>query len=70
MRLITWNLNARRGSIPAQVAALARRSPDILALQEVSRGMVEPLRLAVGHTNRLVLLFTVLGDERPAGELF
>ena len=44
MRLITWNLNARRGSIPLQVAALARHSPDILALQEVSRGMVEPLR--------------------------
>ena len=44
LRLITWNLNARRSSIPSQMAALARRSPDILALQEVSRGMVEPLQ--------------------------
>ena len=34
----------RLSSIPSQVAALALRSPDILALQEVSRGMVEPLR--------------------------
>ena len=44
LRLITWNLNARRRQIPGQVAALAARSPDILALQEVSGGMVELLR--------------------------
>jgi exonuclease III len=44
LRLITWNLNARRRQISAQIAALAVRSPDILALQEVSRGMVGPLR--------------------------
>jgi exonuclease III len=44
LRLITWNLNARRRQIPAQVAALAARSPDILALQEVTQQTVVPLR--------------------------
>ena len=44
MRLITWHLNARRGSIRSQVTGLARHSPDILALKEISRWMVEPLQ--------------------------
>ena len=44
LRLITWNLNARRSRSRRRSAALALRSPDILALQEVSRGMVEPLQ--------------------------
>jgi exonuclease III len=54
LRLITWNLNARRRQIPAQVAALAARSLDLLALQEVTQGMLEPLRrelaaIGIGH---------------------
>ena len=42
--LITWNLNGRGRSILSPVAGFSCRSPDILALQEVSRGMVEPLQ--------------------------
>ena len=49
MRLITWNINARRSPIPNQVVALAAPSPDILALQEVTRGMVEALRQELRH---------------------
>jgi len=35
MRLLTWNLNGRR-QVEGQAAAIARRSPDIVALQEVT----------------------------------
>jgi exonuclease III len=34
MRLLTWNLNGRR-KVEDQVAAIAARSPDIVALQEL-----------------------------------
>ena len=35
MRLLTWNLNSRR-KVAEQVAAIAARSPDIVALQELT----------------------------------
>jgi endonuclease/exonuclease/phosphatase family metal-dependent hydrolase len=35
MRLLTWNLNARR-DLARQLAAIADRSPDVVALQEVT----------------------------------
>jgi len=38
VRLVTWNLNGRRRQLPDQLAALAARSPDIIALQEVTAG--------------------------------
>ena len=44
MRLLTWNLNARRRQLPDQLAAVAVRSPDILALQEVTPGSIPLLR--------------------------
>ncbi|HEX2412084.1 MAG TPA: endonuclease/exonuclease/phosphatase family protein [Solirubrobacteraceae bacterium] len=36
MRLITWNVNRRVSLLSAQAAALATRSPDVVALQEVT----------------------------------
>ena len=46
VRLLTWNLNARR-QIEGQVAATASRSPDVVALQEVTRRSAPLLRLAL-----------------------
>jgi exonuclease III len=43
MRLVTWNLNARR-QIAEQIAAIANPLPDILALQEVTQRSVSTLR--------------------------
>jgi exonuclease III len=36
VRLITWNVNRRVSLLPAQAAALATRSPEVVALQEVT----------------------------------
>ena len=36
MRLITWNVAKRVSVVAAQAAALAERSPDVVALQEVT----------------------------------
>jgi exonuclease III len=47
VRLIAWNLNARRGAAAAQVAALSARAPDVVALQEVTRTTVPTLRAAL-----------------------
>lgn len=44
LRLISWNVNARRRQATAQVAALAEREPDIVALQEVTPTTVALLR--------------------------
>lgn len=38
IRLITWNVAGRRAALPDQARALAERDPDIVALQEVTRG--------------------------------
>lgn len=46
MRLLTWNLNARR-QVERQVAAIAGRSPDVVALQEVTQRSAPLLRLAL-----------------------
>jgi exonuclease III len=40
-RLITWNLNARLRQLPEQLAALTARTPDIVALQEVTKGRLD-----------------------------
>jgi exonuclease III len=45
VRLITWNLNARRRQLPDQLAALAARAPDIVALQEVTASSADTLGL-------------------------
>lgn len=41
MKLLSWNLNYRRACIPRQIAAIAARAPDVVALQEVSVRSVE-----------------------------
>jgi exonuclease III len=38
LRLITWNVNRRTSVLAEQAAALAGREPDVVALQEVTRG--------------------------------
>ncbi len=43
MRLISWNLNKRR-AIDQQIAALAERQPDVVALQEVKARHLEAMR--------------------------
>ena len=48
MRLLTWNLNARR-RIERQVAAVADREPDVLALQELTANSIAAWRLALVH---------------------
>jgi exonuclease III len=50
VRLLTWNLNGRR-LIDRQIDAISSRSPDIVALQEVTRTSVllfRPALLAAG----------------------
>lgn len=47
MRLISWNLNARRTNLGLQVEALAVRAPDVVALQEVTPMTVAALRAAL-----------------------
>jgi endonuclease/exonuclease/phosphatase family metal-dependent hydrolase len=47
MKLISWNLAARSGRIARQVAAIAERNPDVVALQEVTDGMIGPLTRAL-----------------------
>lgn len=52
MRLITWNLNKRR-NYAAQVAALAARQPDIVALQEVTANTRDGLQVALAEIGLL-----------------
>lgn len=48
LRLISWNIAGRTG-IDEQVAALAERQPDVVALQEVRPSVVEDFRAALRH---------------------
>ena len=43
MRVVTWNLN-KRNAIQAQVEALAARTPQVVAFQEVKAKHLAPLR--------------------------
>lgn len=50
MRLVSWNVRrAGAARIPHQVAALAARAPDIVALQEVRINRVAEYRSALGR---------------------
>src|SRR4051794_7233794 len=45
MRLISWNVNGRRGpALERQLAAMVDRAPDLVALQEVRADTVAPWR--------------------------
>ena len=50
MRLLTWNLNARR-NVDGQVAAIAAHQPDVVALQEVTARTVSVLRTTLPALN-------------------
>ena len=50
MRLLTWNLNARR-NVDGQVAAIAACAPDVVALQEITAQTVLRLRAALPAIN-------------------
>ncbi|MFQ3618240.1 MAG: endonuclease/exonuclease/phosphatase family protein [Cyanobacteriota bacterium] len=47
MRLISWNVNARRTLVERQVTALAEFCPDIIALQEVTPTSLLPFQIAL-----------------------
>jgi hypothetical protein len=47
MKLLSWNLNGRRVAARGQVAAVARRRPDIVTFQEVTEGTIGILRRAL-----------------------
>ncbi len=42
MKIITWNVNNRVGTVSQQVQALAQREPDVVALQDVNLNAVTP----------------------------
>jgi exonuclease III len=50
VRLLTWNLNARR-NVDGQVAAIAAHQPDVVALQEVTARTVSVLRTTLPALN-------------------
>lgn len=64
MRLITWNLNARLRQLPEQLAALAARTPDFVALQEVTNGRLDTLRDGLG-TLGFAHVLTSFDDAPP-----
>ena len=49
MRLLTWNLNGRR-KVDEQAAAIAARSPDIVALQELTLNSTASWRAVLPRT--------------------
>ncbi len=55
MKIITWNVNNRVGTVSQQVQALGQREPDVVMLQDVNRNAVtrylEAFRLiGLSHT--------------------
>ena len=68
MRLISWNLNGRVRDAPAQIAALLRKRPDVVALQEVTRSSLPLLRAALseGGLPQIVDSFTLAPPDFTA----
>lgn len=67
MRVITWNVARRRERLAEQAFALASREPDVVALQEVTRGTAELWRAAFA-TIGLPHVRCSLDDADPARE--
>lgn len=67
MRVITWNVARRVSRIAEQAMALAGREPDLVALQEVTRGTVALWRAALG-TIGLPNVACSLDDADPLRE--
>lgn len=66
MRLISWNLAGRRSKAKAQIAALAERHPDILALQEVVPSAVLMLQEDLVSCGFGHMVVSTLPAGRPA----
>jgi exonuclease III len=70
MRIVSWNVNARRGAMQSQVAALEALSPDVIALQEVTPATVLPFQTALHRAGwaHIVDSFSLApGDFNPIG---
>src|SRR5262245_10983329 len=63
MRLLTWNLNGRR-RIERQAAAIARRVPDIVALQELTSNSIGAWRLALAEASTRNLIDSFSNSPR------
>jgi exonuclease III len=68
VRLLTWNLNGRQ-RIDGQIAAIASRAADIVALQEITRASAELFRNALSNCGfaHVVDSFTVSTPWIAAG---
>jgi exonuclease III len=68
MRLLTWNLNGRR-QVDRQVAAIMRRSPDVVALQELTASSATGWRAALPDAGlpHLIDSFTGSPSWEPRG---
>ena len=70
MRLLSWNVNGRRGTaLERQVAAVTSRRPDLVALQEVRIESLDAWRTGLGAAGlvHLVDSATDLSVAAPAG---
>jgi len=67
VRVITWNVAKRVSRLAEQAMALAEREPDVVALQEVTRGSL-PLWRAACATVGLRDVACSLDDAEPARE--
>jgi exonuclease III len=64
VKLITWNV-ARRSAVSAQVEALSALEPDIVALQEVTRGTAEKLATHLNAIGLSSVITTFPRDSPP-----
>lgn len=64
MRLLSWNVARRVTRLPEQAAAIAARSVDVLALQEVTRRTLPIWREACDHLG-LPQVLASLDDAEP-----
>ena len=66
MRIVSWNVARLSARLAEQAAALAGRDPDVVALQEITRGTL-PLWRAALATLGLTHIRASLDDADPAG---
>jgi exonuclease III len=65
LRLISWNVNARRGIVAQQADAVGERDPHLVALQEVRRETVEEWerKLAAAGLRHFISTGELVGDR-------
>jgi endonuclease/exonuclease/phosphatase family metal-dependent hydrolase len=64
LRLITWNVARRVETLPAQAAAIARREPDIVALQDVTARTLRAWQVAFATLDLPHVECTLRGADR------